>query len=213
MQGGTRTRLQAGTAIALSALLAMALCLGAAGAALGSSADAPAEAAKKKACKKKKGKKGTASAKKKKGCKKKKKKQATGPTVRASMTWDTLDDIDLHVFDASGNHSGARVTGPSDSIPGTTHSYEVSSPGPETFTDSVSPSTRPLTIYACFETMVILASPINVSTRVTDPGGAVRVTQVAVSPADPWKQAAVSPAAGTAFVPANPGDYCLNAGP
>jgi hypothetical protein len=200
---------RAGMAFALSALLMASLCLGAAGAAAGSTSVPGAGVAKKKSCKHKKKPK-SAGAAKKKGCKKKK-PASGGPTVRASMTWnDTTRDMDLHVFQAGGAHSGVRAVGPSDSIPGTTHSYEVPNGGPETFTDLVSPSTRQLSIYACFDANVApLAATVLVTTRVTDPGGGVRTIGPQAFPTTMrWQLITTSPPGLTPVPVPDPNSYC-----
>jgi hypothetical protein len=200
---------RAGTTLALSALLMASLCLGVAGAAAGSTSVPGAGVAKKKSCKHKKKPK-SAGAAKKKGCKKKKPAPG-GPTVRASMTWNNpARDVDLHVFQAGGAHSGVRASGPSDSIPGTTHSYEVGNGGPETFTDLASPSTRQLSIYACFDANVApLVDTVLVTTRVTDPGGGVRtVGPQAFDSTMRWQLITTSPAGLTPVPVPDPSLYC-----
>jgi hypothetical protein len=203
---GAAKRVRLTLAMATSALLAIGLCLGAVGAA--AATDAPSAApAKKRACKKKKPK--SSAAKKRKGCKKEKKKPG-GPTVRASMTWNApTRDMDLHVFEVGGGHSGVRVTGPSDSIPGTIHSYEVPNGGPETFTDTVSPSTRNLSIYGCLDAAFVLADTVFVTTQVIDPDGSVHTA--GSQPFDStmrWQLIATSPAGQTPVAVPDPSVYC-----
>jgi hypothetical protein len=121
-------------AVAVLASLAI-LALGAGvivGPAAGASGGGIAEAAKK--CKKKK-----AGAAKKKKCKKKKKKKkkqgaTPAPLVRATLTWDTVADLDLVVFDSSGTRARAAAN----TIANTAFSAnDIDGLGPETFTDSI----------------------------------------------------------------------------
>ena len=106
-----------------------------------------AVAAKKK-CKKKKSKSSAESAKKKK-CKKKKK---VAPVVRATLNWSNggSDDVDmdLFVFDASGQRAGNG----SDTIPSSTISPDLTGPaGSETFTDLAFNQRRPLSFGVCYQ--------------------------------------------------------------
>jgi hypothetical protein len=125
-------------AIALAALLALTVALGAGSA----GAAAPGHAVAAKKCKKKRG---FHSAKKKK-CKKKKPQQTPvqipGPLVRATITWPA-GEVDLHAFDASGNRSGiafpcsANPCPIAEGIPSATHSPDSNNGGTETFTDLI----------------------------------------------------------------------------
>jgi hypothetical protein len=106
-----------------------------------------AAAAKKKKCKKKK-----PHAAKKKKCKKKKKKQTVAPLVRATLNWSNggADDVDmdLFVFDASGQRAGNG----SDAIPSSTLSPDLTGPsGSETFTDLAFNLHRPLSFGVCYQ--------------------------------------------------------------
>jgi hypothetical protein len=112
-------------AIALAALLALTLAFAAESA--GAAGTGQAVAAKK--CK---------GAKKKK-CKKKR-LALPGPLVRGTVTWTSNVDVDLHAYDASGNHSG--VVGPPTNaqvqgIPSSVLSPDLGSAGSETFTDLI----------------------------------------------------------------------------
>jgi hypothetical protein len=106
-----------------------------------------AVAAKKK-CKKKK-----PHAAKKKKCKKKKKKQeVVAPLVRATLNWSNggADDVDmdLFVFDASGQRAGNG----SDAIPSSTLSPDLTGPsGTETFTDLAFNQHRQLSFGVCYQ--------------------------------------------------------------
>jgi hypothetical protein len=119
-----------------------------------------AVAAKKKKCKKK-GKKSAAAAKKKK-CKKVHRVvlPAPGPQVRATLAWSANDQVDLHAFDASGNHAGwdYNVNPPDGSlvnnIPNARHNGDIGpSGGTESFTDDIyvvgGPSNREFSYIAC----------------------------------------------------------------
>jgi hypothetical protein len=118
-----------------------------------------AAAAKKKKCKKK-GKKSAAAAKKKK-CKKKQQQPvqtvlpAPGPLVRGTVSWPE-GDLDLNVFDASGNQAGFDI--PADAvvnhIPDSSHSGDATNGGTESFTDNIfvvgGPSNRKFAYAVCF---------------------------------------------------------------
>ena len=117
-----------------------------------------AVAAKKKC--KKKGKKSATAAKKKK-CKKVDHVvlPAPGPLVRAGLSWSTFNEVDLHAYDASGNHSGWSQPGSSGTfqqgIPSAHHSGDSGGPGggTESFTDDIyvagGPSNREFSYIAC----------------------------------------------------------------
>jgi hypothetical protein len=123
-----------------------------------------AVAAKKKCKKKKKKKKNSASPAKKKKCKKKLHRvvlPAPAPLVRGTLSWSPAsDEIDLHAFDANGNHAGwdYNVNPPLGSlvnnIPNARHNGDVGPAGPsETFTDDIfvvgGPSNREFSYVAC----------------------------------------------------------------
>jgi hypothetical protein len=139
--------------LVLVALLGLTLTLVTVNA--GKASAGPAVAAKKKC--KKKGKKSAQAAKKK--CKKKKVHTVVlpppAPLVRATVSWPE-GDLDLNVFDASGNHAGyesppnAVVNHISDS----SHSGDVTNGGSESFTDNIfvlgGPSNRKFAYAVCF---------------------------------------------------------------
>jgi hypothetical protein len=131
-------------ALVAIAALSIALTVGpAAGASGGHAVTA------KKKCKKKK--KSSAESAKKKKCKKKKKK-APAPVVRATLNWSNggSDDVDmdLFVFDVSGNRAGNG----SDTIPSSTLSPDLTGPaGSETFTDLAFNQKRPLSFGVCYQ--------------------------------------------------------------
>jgi hypothetical protein len=111
----------------------------------------------KKKCKKK-GKKASASKKK---CKKKKKVVALpGPIVRGTITWDNGAEVDLHAYDASGNHSGwvnVPTPGVVNNIPNATHSPDANGTTTgktESFTDNIfvqgGAANRDFTFIGCF---------------------------------------------------------------
>jgi hypothetical protein len=111
--------------------------------------------AKKKKCKKKKH-RSASSAKKKGKCKKVHHVvlPAPGPLVRATLAWTAQDEVDLHAFDANGNHAGWNFPGVVNNIPSAHHSGDVGFGGPqETFTDDIyvvgGPSNREFGYVAC----------------------------------------------------------------
>jgi hypothetical protein len=164
--------------------------------------------AAKKHCKKK-GKKSAAAAKKKK-CKK---KHATLPPAApltrsagtiASITWDTADEVDLHVFDASGNEDYYNKT--LSKIPDAEDTDQDNPGGPETFVDMQSPSTRTFTYYACLYSYAEIdqtSGPVHVIADITDPGGTHRSIPITLDGIDDEALVAVSPSTGTAFPASN----------
>jgi hypothetical protein len=144
--------------VALVALLGMTVAAGAGSAA----ASGPGHAVEAKKCKKHK--RSATSAKKKK-CKKKKKAPlpvqpvvlpAPGPLVRATLSWSANDEVDLHAYDASGNHAGwdnglGHIV---NNIPNAHHNGDVGPFGPsESFIDDIfvagGPSNREFSYIAC----------------------------------------------------------------
>jgi hypothetical protein len=109
----------------------------------------------KKKCKK--GKKSATAAKKKKKCKKVHHLPLPAPLVRATLSWTASDEVDLHAFDASGNHAGwdFGVDGVVNNIPNGRHSGDSggASGGTETFTDDIfvvgGPANREFSYIAC----------------------------------------------------------------
>jgi hypothetical protein len=123
---------------ALIALLGLTIAAG--GSSAVASAPGHAIPAKKKC---KKAKKHAVSAKKKK-CKRKLKPvplPSPAPLVRGTLSWSPgLQEVDLHAFDASGNHAGwdFGVNGVVQGIPNAAHSGDVGAAGPsESFTDNI----------------------------------------------------------------------------
>jgi hypothetical protein len=148
-------------AFALAALLALTLVVTAGSA--GAAGAGHAVAAKKK-CKFKKFKNTAATAKKKK-CKKRRGPvppvppvlPAPAPLVRGTITWSANVDVDLHAYDASGNHSGWVGPPPGgivEGIPNATHSPDLGTAGTETFTDNIyvqgGPTNREFSFIVCF---------------------------------------------------------------
>ncbi len=98
---------------------------------------------------------------KKKKCKKVHKVvlPAPGPLVRATLSWSTFNEVDLHAYDASGNHSGWSQPGSSGTfqqgIPSAHHSGDSGglNGGSESFTDDFylvgGPSNREVSYIAC----------------------------------------------------------------
>lgn len=143
--------------IALVALLGLTLALVTVTAGHARAGQPGHAVAAKKKCKKK-GKKSATAAKKKK-CKKVHKVvlPAPGPLVRATLSWTASDEVDLHAFDSSGNHSGwdFGLDGVVNNIPNARHNGDAggSSGGTETFTDDIfvvgGPSNREFSYIAC----------------------------------------------------------------
>jgi hypothetical protein len=173
-------------AIALVAALTVTPSVSVAGA--GATPTRNAVAAKKK-CKKKKG----VTAAKKKKCKKKKHVLSIpGPIVRATISWPS-GEVDLHAFDAAGNHSGIAVpcsTLPcpiAEGIPNATHSPDANNGGSETFTDNIfvkgGPANREFAYAICFyDSTTVTFTGVNrlgqsQSIPITDgPGGGHSIT-------------------------------------
>jgi hypothetical protein len=121
-----------------------------------------AVAAKKK-CKRKHG--------KKKKCKKSKQLQA--PIVRATLTWAPNDedssaddaDLDLFVFDGSGNRAGNG----SDAIPQSTLSPDIAGrSGTETFTDLAPMQHRALSFGVCYTVGGSVHTPFTITYMTAD---------------------------------------------
>jgi hypothetical protein len=141
--------------VALVALLGMAVMAGGSASASGSS-----HAVVAKKCKKKKR---SASSAKKKKCKRKKVVlPLPGPIVRGTLTWSggtsgpSGTEVDLHAFDASGNHTGwvDSTSGVVNGIPNAVHSGDVGgASGTESFTDNIfvvgGPANREFSYVAC----------------------------------------------------------------
>ena len=190
--------------LALVALLGLAVTFATTSA---SSATGHAVAAKKKC--KKKGKKSATAAKKKKCKKKHAVVPPAAPLTRsagtiASITWDTADQVDMHVFDASGNEDYYNED--LSTIPDAVE-HDQDAPGsPETFEDLQSPSTRTFTYYVCLYNYLDsdqLTGPVHVIADITDPGGTHRSIPITLNGIDDEAFVAVSPSTGTAFPASN----------
>jgi hypothetical protein len=205
MQKGSSARRFVSLGVALVALVALTVSLGAGAASAG---PGHAETSKKKC---KKAKKGAVSAKHKK-CKHKKQATvvappatttppaASGPTTRASITWDTADEVDLHVYDAAGNHA---FWDDSSAIPNADEEDQTNDGGPETFTDKDSPSTRTFTLYVClygYESEDPPHPDVHVVAHIIDPGGAERDIPLTLNALNQEKLVTVSPVGDTAQV-------------
>src|SRR4029077_9713503 len=142
-------------AIGLVAALGLTLSLSVGGA----GAAGPGHAVAAKKCKKHKR---SAAAAKKKKCKKVKHVvlPAPGPLVRATLAWSANDEVDLHAFDASGNHAGWNQAlnsgsgGVENLIPSAHHNGDIGPGGPsESFVDDIfqagGPSNREFSYVAC----------------------------------------------------------------
>ena len=200
--------------LALVVMLGLAVTFAATSASSGSSSG-PAVVAKKK-CKKKS--KRSAAAAKKGKCKKKKAAPVSPPAappsrsagVIASITWDTPDEVDLHTFDASGNHD--FYNSDLSTIPDAfdTDQDPPTGGGPETFTDLQSPSTRTFTYYVClfdYDNVDQTSGPVHVTADITDPGGTHRSIPITLDGEGDEVLVAVSPPSATAF-PAT--DFCFD---
>jgi hypothetical protein len=193
--------------LALVALLGLAVTFATTSASNATSGHAVAA---KKHCKKKKGKKSATAAKKKK-CKKKHAivVPPAAPLTRsagtiASITWDTADEVDMHVFDASGNED--FYNGELSTIPDAVDNDQDNPGGPETFVDQQSPSTRTFTYYVCLYSYLNAdqtSGPVHVTADITDPGGTHRSIPITLDGIDDEALVAVSPSTGTAFTASN----------
>jgi hypothetical protein len=161
----------------------------------------------KKHCKKKKGKKSATAAKKKKCKKKQTVAPPAAPLTRsagtiASITWDTPDEVDLHVFDASGNHDFYSTE---DSTIPEAIDIDQEPPdggGPEIFVDQQSPSTRTFTYYVClyeYDNDMQTSGPVHVVADITDPGGTHRSIPITLDGVNDEALVGVSPPTATAF--------------
>jgi hypothetical protein len=143
--------------IGLVAVLGLVLALATVSAGQATSRGAGHAVAAKKKCKKKH--KHSASSAKKKKCKKVHRLPLPAPFVRATLAWTAQNEVDLHAFDASGNHAGFAQTGPStfgvvNNIPSAHQNGDVGPGGPqESFTDDIyvvgGPSNREFAYVAC----------------------------------------------------------------
>jgi uncharacterized protein YfaP (DUF2135 family) len=141
----------------LVAAVALTTTAPAAGPSSGAAADGASAA--KKGCKK--GKKKSAEAAKKKKCKKKKKKPAPPPSsaVRATLTWDTVSDIDLVIYAPEGTNS--RVGQSPNAIANSSFSADdTNGLGPETFTDLALQSNRQFTYMICMDDAMASADTV-----------------------------------------------------
>jgi hypothetical protein len=192
--------------LALAAVLGLAVTFAATSASNASSGDAVAA---KKKCKKKH--KSAASAKKKK-CKKKKavvppvttptppsNPTPSVPTTRASVTWDSDSEVDLHVYDALGNH--AFYDG--NDIPDSEENDQSTDGGPETFIDHLSPSSRTFTFYVCLYSYgdTPTSGDIHVTSDITDPDGGHRSIEDTLTVVDDEELVTVSPSSEPAYAP------------
>jgi hypothetical protein len=148
--------------VALFAAAALAFALVAGPAAQG---EQPGASIAKK-CGKKKG--NAAASGKKKKCKKKKKAAQPKPVVRATLSWagaDSADaDLDLFVFDASGNRAGNG----SDAIPQSVLSSDASGlAGTETFTDNTG-GKRVLSFAVCYQVGGSAHAPFTITYTTAD---------------------------------------------
>ena len=94
---------------------------------------------------------------------------ASAATERARITWDTPNDVDLHVYDGDGNHA---FFGDPAGIPDAELSPDViNAGGPETFTDNQEPSTRSFAFLACYFSDESQPGPTAVAMTYSDPDG------------------------------------------
>jgi hypothetical protein len=200
MQKGNSARRFVSLGVAIIALVALTVSLGTGAASAG---PGHAVTAKKKC---KKAKKGAVSSKKK--CKKHKTvvippattppAPPSPPTTRASITWDTDDEVDMHVFDEAGNHA---YYDDSFGIPNADEEDQSTAGGPETFVDKLSPSTRTFTIYVCLYSYGDSGSgDVHVTADITDPSGSHRSVPVTLNGVGDEALVTVSPSSGTQYI-------------
>ncbi len=128
---------------------------------------------------------------------------AAAATDRATLTWDTTSDLDLHVWDDAGNHAyWADETG----IPNATLSPDVTNTGgPETFTDDNSPSMRTFVFGVCdFSEANGGGGGTNYTLQVTDPGGGTRTLNGHLNTSQTGEFVAVSPNGAVPLPSGNP---------
>lgn len=104
---------------------------------------------------------------------------AQAATERARITWDTQTDIDLHVYDETGNHA---YYGDPAAIPNATLSSDNTvGYGPENFTDDEAPGTaRTFRFDACYFPSTD-GGPTVVSATITDGDGSTRAVSVTLN--------------------------------
>jgi hypothetical protein len=178
---------RAATALTIFASLAMLVSLFAVPAASGAGSATTAVAKKK--CKK-----GFKKVKVKGKVKCKKKKPVVvvlpGPLVRGTINWNAAEEVDLHAYDSSGNHSGWIGPGPTDiaqGIPNATHSPDangVTTGKTESFTDNIflqgGTTNREFTFAACFYDAANTGSFIGVASN--GQSTTIPITTGAISP-------------------------------
>jgi hypothetical protein len=197
--------------VALVALLGLVVAAG--GSSAVASGSGHAVAAKK--CKKHKR---SAAAAKKKKCKRVHRVvlPAPGPLVRATLSWSANDEVDLHAFDASGNHAGwdFNVNPPNgtlvNNIPNARHNGDVGPGGPsETFTDDIfvagGPSNREFSYVACLYSVPSGADYTATFTGVTRDGHSTTLP-LAATPSDGSDVYTLTTPGGPAIP--NPGGVC-----
>jgi hypothetical protein len=91
--------------------------------------------------------------------------------VRAQVTWNKANDLDLHAYDSAGLHAYFGAPG---AIPNAVLSSDVTdSGGPETFTDNLTPSNRTFGYRVCYYVGDDTgAGPTAVTLTITDETGA-----------------------------------------
>jgi hypothetical protein len=78
------------------------------------------------------------------------------PLVRGTLSWNEAEEVDLHAYDAGGNHSGYVTPALQQNIPNSTHSPDVNGVNgkSETFTDNIflagGTTNREFTYVGCF---------------------------------------------------------------
>jgi hypothetical protein len=164
--------------LALVALLGLAVAAGSGSA----SASGPGHAVMAKKCKKHK--RSAAASKKKKKCKKVRHVvlPAPAPLVRATVSWTANDEVDLHAFDANGNHAGwVDPTGVVNNIPSARHTGDAGPGGPsESFTDDIyvvgGPSNREFAYAVCLYNQPTVSAYTATFVGVTAGGTATTLT-------------------------------------
>lgn len=126
------------------------------------------------------------------------------PTHRATVTWNTDgSDVDLHIWDASGNHAWY---GEQDGIPDATLSSDITDGyGPEVFSDQGTPPNRVVTYGLCYyddhDT-----GPTTATIDITDPNGSIRTYSYTLAGDKSSVLVGRSPAGAPGYTP--PAGWC-----
>ena len=130
---------------------------------------------------------------------------APAPLVRATLSWSAFNEVDLHAYDASGNHAGWSQPNSSgtlvQNIPNAHHSGDSggTSGGTESFTDDIyvlgGPSNREFSYIACLYEFSSGANYTAAFTGVSK-GGTATTVQLQGTPGDGRDAYVITPPGG-----------------